>query len=145
MKKSKRMQPVRRVKQQHEQELAKQFGQAQQAYLNEQQQLTMLRQYREDYLTSLRDPAAHGLSSAQQLQKYQQFVLRLEKAITNQQEMVVLKEQAVEAARQAWAQANAQLQALDGLIGRMRDEEARQMDKREQRTLDDLPRRRWDS
>lgn len=142
MKRSQRMQPVRKLKQQEERQLAKKLAQAQQALQREQSQLNMLHQYQREYfqgLTGSRQQARTGAISAVDLEKYQMFLSRLEKAIQNQNQVTVIKEKAVEAARQAWAQANARLKALDNLIEKMRLEEEREQDKREQRLIDDLP------
>lgn len=144
MKKSARMKPVRMLKQLEEKNLAKQFSQAQQEWQNESQQLTVLTNYRNDYLNSLKNPTGSGLNSAFQLEKYQLFILRLEKAIVAQQEVVVLKQQAVEAARLVWSQANAKLNVLDSLINKMKIEEDKFRAKQDQRMIDDLPKRRLD-
>ena len=142
MKRSQRMQPVRKLKQQEERQLAKKLAQAQQALQREESQLTMLHQYQREYfqgLTGSQQQARTGTISATDLEKYQMFLSRLERAIQNQNQVKVLKEKAVEAARQAWAQANARLKALDNLIETMRLEEQREQDKKEQRLIDDLP------
>lgn len=142
MKRSQRMQPVRKLKHQEERQLAKKLAQAQQALQREESQLTMLHQYQREYfqgLTGSQQQARTGAISAADLEKYQMFLSRLERAIQNQNQVKVLKEKAVEAARQAWAQANARLKALDNLIETMRLEEQREQDKKEQRLIDDLP------
>lgn len=142
MKRSQRMQPVRKLKLQEERQLAKKLAQTQQALAQEKTQLEMLHQYQRDYFASLTETHRSGgtqLQQASQLEKYQQFLSRLHKAIENQRQVYDIKEKAVEAARQEWAQANARLKALDNLIERMRLEEERQQDKREQRMIDDLP------
>ncbi|MCG8669025.1 MAG: flagellar export protein FliJ [Pseudomonadales bacterium] len=142
MKRSKRMQPVRKLKQQEERTKAQYFAKTQQEVQREQSQLDMLIKYQGDYFNGLskgRDqPQSVGLS-AQQLDKYQLFLARLHTAIENQRQVLVLKEKAMEAARQEWAAAHARLQAMDSLIDKMRDEEARQEDRQEQRMIDDLP------
>ncbi|MDX1694636.1 MAG: flagellar export protein FliJ [Ketobacteraceae bacterium] len=142
MKRSERMQPVRKLKQQEERQLARKFARAQQELQREQKQLTMLRQYQAEYfqgLTGSQQQARTGSISASELEKYQMFLSRLEKAIQNQHQVTVIKEKSVEAARQKWAEANARLKAMDNLIAKMRFEEAREQDRREQRMIDDLP------
>lgn len=142
MKRSVRMQPVRKLKLQEERQLAKKFAQAQQALEQEKSQLAMLANYQQEYFAGLsgsQQSSNTAVLSAPQLEKYQLFLSRLHKAIENQRQMVVIKEQAVDAARQEWAQANARLKAMDNLIEKMQFEEARQQDKQEQRMLDDLP------
>ena len=137
MKRSERMKPVRKLKHQEERQLAKKFAQAQQELLREENQLAMLKQYQREYfqgLTGSHQQARTGAINATELEKYQMFLSRLEKAIQNQNQVKVLKEKAVEAARQTWAEANARLKAMDNLIERLRLEE-----EREQRLIDDLP------
>lgn len=142
MKRSKRMTPVRKLKQQEERTAAKKFAGAQQEAQRELQQLQMLEKYQQDYFSSLHDnqgrAAGHSLS-AQQLDKYQMFLARLHKAIENQRQVLVIKEKGVEAARKEWAEANARLKALDSLIEKMVIEEEQMKDKQEQRLIDDLP------
>lgn len=142
MKRSERMQPVRKLKQQEERQLAKKLAQAQQALQKEEAQLQMLQQYQREYfngLTGSQSQAQSGSINAADLEKYQMFLTRLERAIQNQSQVKVLRDKAVEAARQDWAQANARLKALDNLIEKMRFEEEREQDKKEQRMLDDIP------
>lgn len=142
MKRSERMQPVRKLKQQEERQLAKRLAQAQQALQKEESQLQMLQQYQREYFNAVTGSQSQGSTGsirAIDLEKYQMFLSRLERAIQNQGEVRVLREKAVEAARQAWAEANSRLKALDNLIEKMRFEEEREQDKREQRMLDDMP------
>lgn len=140
MKRSKRMETVRKLKYQEEQQQAKKFAQAQQALQQEQAQLDMLKKYQQDYFAGLSSGVENtAIISASQLEKYQQFLSRLHKAIENQQQMVVIKKKSVEVARQEWAQANARLKALDNLIERLQQEEQRIADKQEQKLIDDLP------
>lgn len=142
MKRSKRMAPVRKLKQQEERAAAKKFANAQQEVQREMQQLQMLEKYQGDYFSSLHDNQGRGGAgslSAQQLDKYQMFLARLHKAIENQRQVLVIKEKGLEVARQEWAESNARLKALDSLVEKMVREEERAQDKQEQRLIDDLP------
>ena len=141
MKRSQRMVPVRKLKQQEERQKAQGFALAQQEWRRELDQLEMLQRYQQDYFKELLQSSGGSqvIKNAQQLDKYQMFLLRLDKAIENQRQMVVIKEKSVEVKRQEWADANARLKALDNLIEKMRLEEARIQDKQEQRMIDDLP------
>ena len=142
MKRSQRMQPVRRLKRQEERRQAKKFAEAQHALEKEMSQLQMLQKYQSDYLNGLSGGQQNNnglLVSASQLEKYQQFLSGLSKAVENQRQMIDLKEQAVEVARRGWTQANAQLNAMDNLIEKIKQEEAQQVSKQEQRFMDDFP------
>ena len=142
MKRSKRMQPVKKLKQQEERMKAQHFAKTQQDVQREQSQLDMLIKYQGDYFSGLSQGSGEARNvglSAQQLDKYQLFLARLHTAIENQRQVLVLKQKAMEAARQEWAAAHARLKAMDNLIEKMKEDESRHEDKLEQRMIDDLP------
>ncbi|PIE41570.1 MAG: flagellar export protein FliJ [Gammaproteobacteria bacterium] len=142
MKRSQRMLPVRKLKEQEERTFARKFAQAQQQVEQEKQQLSMLENYQRDYFANISSQQTQhtGVSlSATQLDKYQLFLGRLHTAIENQQQVLVIKEAALKVAREQWAAANARLKALDSLIANIKAEEAQMQDKQEQRLIDDLP------
>lgn len=140
MHRSDRMQPVRQLKHQAEQQEAKRLAQRLQELKQAERQMGELHQYRQDYYQMMQQP--QQIHSATQLQKYQGFLSRLNTAIERQQQTLLLKKQAVDQQRKAWADAKAKVQAMDDLIARMRQEEQLHADKLEQKSMDELANQR---
>lgn len=143
MKKSKRLVPVRQIKQQEEKAAAQRLGEAQQGLNNAIKQLQELQQYRQDYYHSL-SAGNEGNSSvpAAALEKYQLFLARLNGVVERQQETVEQYKQHVDSHRQKWAEANARLKSIDDLIERAKIEEEQLKDKQEQKAIDELSQHR---
>lgn len=152
MKKSKRLAPVRQIKERDEKEAAKRLGDAQQGLNAAIKQLEELQQYRQDYYTTLSSGQPTGSTKvspgvpATVLEKYQMFLAKLNGVVERQQETVEQYRQHVETHRQKWVEANARLKSMDDLIARAQEEEALFLDKQEQKLIDErsqYPRKQW--
>ena len=148
MRRSKRLAPVRKIKEREEKEAARRLGDAQKGLNAAIKQLEELQQYRQDYYTTL---SGGGISSnasvpATVLEKYQLFLVKLNGVVERQQETVEQYRQHVEAHRKAWIESHARLKSMDDLIARAREEELLFIDKQEQKMVDErsqYPRREW--
>ena len=163
MKKSKRLIPVRQIKEREERDAAVRLGDAQQGLNAAIKQLDELKQYRQDYYSSLSsglstgapgDPKSQSVGQpriqssvpATVLEKYQLFLAKLNSVVERQQETVEQYRQHVEAHRQKWLEADARLKSIDHLIDRAKEEEELLLDKQEQKLADErsqYPKRLW--
>ncbi len=135
MKRSDRLLPVRKLKEQKERAEAHKLAECQKQLQMAQRQALELQNYRAEYYQGVHQNR-QGISSSY-LDKSHQFISRLNIAIESQLQVVKNCEQALEKQKQVWADAHAKLKAMDDLIDRLRIEEQVQEDKQEQKMLDE--------
>ena len=140
VRKSLRLAPVRNLKQQAERLEARKLADLQQQLAQARKQLQELERYLAEYFHNIARDRLQ-VKQASQLGMYQAFVQRLQEAIQHQHQIIVQREMAVKAQTQKWLAASQSLKAMDELITRFRHEEELAADKREQKILDDRPRR----
>lgn len=138
MKKSKRLQPVRQLKQQAEREEAKKLANLQQELELAQQQRVELESYLSEYFQTIQQQQAK-VTQASQLGLYQTFISRLQLAISRQGELIQQRQAAVKAQSKRWVEANARLKTMDQLIEKARQQEELEESRREQKLMDDRP------
>ena len=108
-----------------------------QSQLNEQlRRLAELNAYRRSYAGKAEDQEQiHSVH----WKDYQNFLYRLDQAVRSQQDIVQDCERSLEAHRQRWMEKRQRLESLQKVQTRYQKEAAILEDRREQRTLDDLP------
>ncbi len=143
MKRSQRMQTVRRLAERKTHQAEQALGQAQQALLAERQKLEQLESFRNEYQQNLLQQGRQGIR-AEQLLRTQQFLARLGTAMEQQQRQIARAEQQLENAKQQWRAVRAREQVLESLVGRLQAEELQQEEKRLQKAVDELAQRRRD-
>lgn len=136
MTRSKRLEVVGEVLQDREDDRAKQLRAAEAAAQAEEQRLTELIGYRDDYQQSLVAKQRSGMS-APLLRDFQAFLAKLEQAIAQQRERVANARRARDGDHQSWREAATKSAAVDALVTRCRTEERKQEDQREQRASDE--------
>lgn len=99
--------------------------------------LAMLLQYREEYTTRFREAAQDGLGQPE-WRNFQDFLNRLDEAITQQLQSVSLQEAHTAAGQAEWRQQQKRLKAFDALSERHRVSEARWESRQEQKTQDEF-------
>jgi flagellar FliJ protein len=99
--------------------------------------LAMLLQYREEYTTRFREAAQGGLGQPE-WRNFQDFLNRLDEAITQQLQSVSLQEAHTAAGQAEWRQQQKRLKAFDALSERHRVSEARWESRQEQKTQDEF-------
>lgn len=136
-KKSERLQPVKTLRERQLNEEARKLAQTTQALQAVSRQLNDLEQYLQGYYAD----SSRGnvtFKSAQDLMAYQQFIVKLNDAITRQRQMVALKDAAFRAQQKRWIEASANVDTIERLIIKARMEEQKKEDKREQKMVDEL-------
>ena len=121
-----------------ERTLGEETGQSQRRLQKEKERLGELNAYRVDYAEKARSV---GDMRAAQWKDYQRFLARLDDAVRTQEQRIRTCEQNVEAHRQRWLAKRRRLESLERVLDRYRSEERAADERRDQRSLDDLPRR----
>lgn len=121
-----------------EKTLGEAAGLSQRRLQEEIDRLGELNAYRVDYADKARDL---GKIDAAQWKDYQSFLARLDEAVRAQQQRIRVCEQTVEANRERWLAKRRRLESLERVLDRYRREERAADERRDQRLLDDLPKR----
>lgn len=138
---SKRLEPVQRIAEERSTEAGRVFGERQKFLQSQQQRLEQLEHFRDDYKQGRMQAGEAGMD-AYRLRDYNAFIARIEQAIKQQRELVTGLEREVEQLRRGWIESLSHSRALDTAVDRMRGQERRDQNKREQALLDDLAQRR---
>ncbi len=102
----------------------------------------MLEQYREEYAQRLRDAISQGITQLS-LRNYQNFLSRIDEAITQQRQVVQNSEQSTKNGQEHWKNQNKRLKAINTLSVR-HDVKIRELEnKQEQKLLDEFSSRRY--
>ncbi|MBA1146983.1 flagellar export protein FliJ [Ectothiorhodospiraceae bacterium WFHF3C12] len=141
MTRSKRLEPVQRIAEERSSEAGRAYGERQKFLQSQVQRLEQLEQFRDDYKHG-RTAAGEAGMDAYRLRDYNAFIARIEQAIKQQRELVRNLESEVEQLRRGWMEQLSHSRALDSAVDRMRGQERRDRNKREQALLDELAQRR---
>lgn len=141
MRRSKRLQVVLDLAKRKEDEALKALQVAQSSLASQNQKLSELTQYQRDYQQSLRE-AYQTHATADSCATYQHFLAQVGDAIEQQQQTVALAEQQFDQVRIHWLTLHEKQQGMGSLIDRFRDEEDKELDKKEQKMIDELSQRK---
>jgi flagellar FliJ protein len=114
---------------------ARALGASQTRELDERGKLKLLMEYRDEYLRRYEQAARVGLER-RDWSNYHAFLLKLDAAIRQQEQMLVERCGAVEQCRSAWRKANGKLKSFATLDARRQSAERGQERRREQRESD---------
>jgi flagellar FliJ protein len=137
MDKSRRLAPVVQVTESRERKAAREFGECQRRLSEQQHQLQQLKNYHLEYQRQLEARGRTGIVVAQVLET-QRFLLQLDKAIAQQQQVVEQTARLCHQKRHLWLKARTRSEAVNKAVERLADEEQRSTDKREQKESDEL-------
>ncbi|WP_455203256.1 flagellar export protein FliJ [Kaarinaea lacus] len=140
MKKSQRMQPIRKVAVSKEQQAASALGEAQNQLQMQLQRLQELRDYQKDYASQFQQTGANGMDVAS-LMSFRSFLQQLEQAIEQQKQAVDAANALVDQRKKSWLASRGQVKIYDNVISRYHQEEIQQQDKKEQKESDDRAQR----
>lgn len=144
VKKSKRLQPVLKLAERNRQMAEQALGQAQRQLSEELQKLEQLQNYQRDYEQQAREQQARGAQPGQ-LVRLQEFMSKMQGALQQQMEQVVISQQMMNQAKGLWQVAQGRYQAMDSLIDRHKVTEAQLEDKKLQQAIDELMQNRRSS
>ena len=137
MKQSRRLDPLLRRAQDHEDEVARALAERQQSLDMHQSRLEELRRYADEYAN-----AQMAATSPSQLMNRRAFLDRLDSAVQQQSQTVDRNRERVDAERARLLLASRDKQVLEQLAASYRAQEQKVEDRRDQREMDDLGARR---
>lgn len=137
MKQSRRLDPLLRRAQDHEDEVARVLAERQQSLDLHQSRLEELRRYAEEYAN-----AQMAATSPSQLINRRAFLDRLDSAVQQQSQTVDRNRERVDAERARLLLASRDKQVLEQLAASYRAQEQKVEDRRDQREMDDIGARR---
>ncbi len=142
MKKSERIDRVRRAVDDFERRKAEALARCERRVLEAESRLGELERYRAAYMQDFNRRAQAGLDGAG-VREYQVFLGRLDEALRHQDQVVVQARLQRGAELQSWRLAARRAAAVDSLTEHWRDEERRAEDKREQHETDERSQQIW--
>ena len=137
MKQSRRLDPLLRRAQDHEDEVARALAERQQALDMHLSRLEELRRYADEYAG-----AQMAATSPSQLMNRRAFLDRLDSAVQQQSQTVDRNRERVDAERARLLLASRDKQVLEQLAASYRAQEQKVQDRRDQREMDDIGARR---
>lgn len=141
---SDRFKPVQRVTENRERKAASALGERLKTKQAAEKQLQDLRIYHAEYLSRYQQAKERGVHVSQ-VREFQVFLDKLEQAIAEQEKRVAQAAAACADAQATWRDKYTRSQVIDNVLERMKADEQRQADKREQARQDDRPRRPTES
>ncbi|HBX36636.1 MAG TPA: flagellar export protein FliJ [Pseudohongiella sp.] len=141
MQRVKRMQPVLRIAELEADKAGRMLAMAQQRLLAEQQKLTQLGDYQQDYRERLQSAGKQGMS-VDRLRLFDGFNRQLDNAMTHQKTVIAHFEQEVAACHRKWQQLDIRHKSLEKMLGRLQLEAEKAQARNEQRNHDEYARRR---
>ncbi len=135
MSKSKRLQIVLDLAEQAEHDAAEAFEMARKLKIQDEQKLYELNQFYEDYEMDFRRP--QPFLRAEEMQRQRGFLVQLCEARDQQQQILEHRTKVLESKQTLWQTAHLKRKALNDLIERLKLDEARELDKKEEKMLDE--------
>ena len=117
-------------------EAAKRLGKAISAHEDTKKQLSLLQQYREDYLSRFQDGASKGINTAQYI-NFQAFINKLDGAADGQMQVVSDAEYRIKLAREHWQASEKKRLSYDILNSRAATAVQKKEAKRDQKQMDE--------
>lgn len=136
------LQPLLEVMQTRADEATRQLGKLIAAEQNQRSRLQMLEQYREEYAQRLREATAGGVTRLI-LRNYQDFLTRIDEAISQQKIAVGNSERSTRAGQDNWRTQNTRLKAIDTLSQRHDARERYRENRQEQKLQDEFSTRKF--
>jgi len=122
---------------QHQNDSAtRRLGQLNKQQQGVQQNLDTLQEYRKDYQTRLQEAARNGMSPAD-LRNFQQFINKIDEAISQQLKLVEQSKASTQAGHNEFNTTRRKLKSFDMLQQRHIEEQKKIAEKSEQKTLDE--------
>jgi flagellar FliJ protein len=132
----KRMKPVAELAQQQADAAAQSVAECNRVCTDIQKQLDELLSYRDGYANGLCDKGRTGLNAIQ-IKDYRLFLVRLNKAIEQQQLVLNSATARLAASRQVWVEKQQHAKAIDSVVGRYQQQEQRERSRRDQHESDE--------
>jgi flagellar FliJ protein len=136
MTKTSSLQPLLNLAQQRNETATKHLGQLNQQQQSAQAKLDALLQYRKDYQDKFQEAVRNGMNPTE-LRNFQDFIYRLDEAITQQRQVANHAERSVQHGREELKSAQIKLKSFDALVQRYVESSKMQESKQEQKLMDE--------
>lgn len=136
------LQPLLEIMQTRADDATRQLGQLIAAEESQKSRLQMLEQYRSEYAQRMSQATAEGITRLV-LRNYQDFLARIDEAITQQRLAVQNSENNTKAGQEHWKSQNKQLKAIDTLSLRHDARQRYRENKQEQKLQDEFTTRKY--
>lgn len=136
MTKSFSLQPLMKLAQHQNDSATRRLGQLNKQQQGAQQNLDTLLEYRKDYQTRLQEATQNGMSPAD-LRNFQQFINKLDAAISQQLKLVEQSKASTQTGRNEFDATRRKLKSFDMLQQRHIEEQKKIAEKSEQKALDE--------
>jgi flagellar FliJ protein len=136
------LQPLLELMQTRTDEATRKLGHLLAAEQNQRSRLQMLEQYRDEYAQRLREVTAEGVTRII-LRNYQDFLVRIDEAISQQRTAVETSERSTQAGKAHWQAQNKQLKAIDTLSLRHDARERYRENRLDQKLQDEYSSRKY--
>ena len=141
MTKSDRVKPIVKVAQNRERAAAQAFAGCQRVLQEREQRLAEVRRYREEYLENYQSKGRSGMS-AQEMRTYRNFLLRLDVAVEQQEQLVQVAQCELDQQKARWMEKHIRTRALDNMRTRYVTQEQHDAQRVEQKESDERGLRR---
>lgn len=135
------LQPLLEIMRERTDEATRRLGQLVAAEQNARSRLQLLTEYREEYFQRFREAQAQGLTLSA-WKNYQEFIDKLDEAISHQEHLVNNSAQNTAEGQEHWRTQNTRMKAIDTLSVRHTQAIQRKENKQEQKLLDEYTTRR---
>jgi flagellar FliJ protein len=142
MKRSERMQMVKKVADDFERRRAEALAVCERRVSESEQKLSDLETYRDGYVRDFDIRAKSGIGAAA-AQNFQAFLVKLEEAMRQQQQVIENARKQRDTEEQKWRSAAQRAEVIGKTITRWQGEEQHALDRREQRDSDERAARIW--
>ena len=130
-----RMKPVAEIAKQQADAAARSVAECNLVYTNMCRQLEELLSYRDDYTNGLRQKGCNGLNAAR-INDYRLFLVRLNKAIEQQQAVLNTAVARLATSREVWIEKQQRAKAIAAVVSRYQQDEQRECSRRDQQESD---------
>lgn len=130
------LQPLMNLAQMQNESATRKLGQLNKQQQDAQTKLEMLQQYRSDYQARLQEASKSGMNPAE-LRNFQEFINKLDEAITQQLNAVDQSKAFTQAGRKEFHTTQTKLKSFDTLQQRHIEEQNKIAEKHEQKALDE--------
>ena len=141
MSKSKRFEPIRKIAEKKERDAAAHFGRSLRDREDAQRRLQELERYLAEYLQRFTEATRQGMG-AERIRDYQVFIDKLEVAIAEQQRVLEEMQSRCDDSKAHWHGRFTKARAVDNAVERMRTDETRLNERKEQNASDERSQRR---
>lgn len=141
MTKSDRFKPIQKIAGKKEHDAAAAFGKTLRDRESAQRRFDELVQYHAEYLDRFNQATRNGIGSAR-IQEYQAFIAKLELAIEEQKRVLDETRHRVSDSKAQWRGKYTKARAVDNAVDRMRADELRESERKEQKSSDEHSQRR---